>query len=515
MESFEDLGLTPELVSALAAEGTEAPTALQQGAIPVLRRGNNLVAQYGPGSGTLVAFGAPLLERIEANGTTPAALVLVPSRAAATGLAESLARLASATGQRVRALDAGWALADHAHILFATPSDMLDAVRASRIKLDGVRSVVVESAAVIQATSGLEQLETLLEVLPADCQKAVFSLPVTPEIEAFAAAHVRRAVHLPPRLAPGGASGAVPHRGELAYAVAPEPREEVALRLVERYLEEARHVLLFLRSEDRAADVADFIALHGFAAGAPGDGSVPVWVAVNEMEARDSLRGLASDDIIRVSVDVPGDADSLDRRHSGAGGAVLVLPRELSHLKAISAEAGYSILPFQVPPPPALTSALEDLREQISREAIDANLGPYFLVLEPLLERFTAVELAAAALALLDRRPAPSGPPQPPTSASRPRPPSAWVRLYVSLGARDGVGPGDLVGAITGEVGIEGSQVGKIEVRETFSLVEVESPVAEEIIKALNGTTVRGRSVRVDYDRSRPRERKPRRGSSG
>jgi ATP-dependent RNA helicase DeaD len=76
------------------------------------------------------------------------------------------------------------------------------------------------------------------------------------------------------------------------------------------------------------------------------------------------------------------------------------------------------------------------------------------------------------------------------------------VKLFVSLGERDGLRTGDLVGAITGEAGIEGSQIGRIDLRDTFSLVEVDAEVAEKVIRSLNGVTVKGRSVRVDLDRA-------------
>jgi len=71
----------------------------------------------------------------------------------------------------------------------------------------------------------------------------------------------------------------------------------------------------------------------------------------------------------------------------------------------------------------------------------------------------------------------------------------------VSVGSRDGVGPGDLVGAITGEANVQGGNIGRIEIRDTFSIVEVAGDVAERVIQALNGITLRGRSLRVDYDR--------------
>jgi ATP-dependent RNA helicase DeaD len=112
------------------------------------------------------------------------------------------------------------------------------------------------------------------------------------------------------------------------------------------------------------------------------------------------------------------------------------------------------------------------------------------------------------------------GPAQAGTELSDGPSPKAWIRLFVGVGEKDGVGPGDLLGAIAGEAGVEGSQVGKIEIRDTFSLVEVLPPVAEKIIRSLNGTTIRGRAVRVDHDRGGPRGRggsgqKPRRRLKG
>ena len=81
----------------------------------------------------------------------------------------------------------------------------------------------------------------------------------------------------------------------------------------------------------------------------------------------------------------------------------------------------------------------------------------------------------------------------------QPRP--NFVRLFIGIGQRDGVRPADIVGAVTGEARIAGEQIGRIEVRDTFTVVEVDSSVAERVIRALNGTTMRGRSLRVDFDR--------------
>jgi len=74
--------------------------------------------------------------------------------------------------------------------------------------------------------------------------------------------------------------------------------------------------------------------------------------------------------------------------------------------------------------------------------------------------------------------------------------------VFIGAGNRDSVRVGDLVGAITGETGIAGAQIGKIEIRGSFSLVEIESQVVDQVIEKLNGTAIRGREVTVKHDRS-------------
>lgn len=503
MDSFEELHLAPEIVEALAAEGIEQPTALQAAAVPVVQRGNNLVAVAGPGAGVLVAVGAPLLSRLEPEEGRPVGLIVTPTRDRARALAEALGRLALATGHRIAALGAPWALPERASILVATPADIVDGLAGSRLTLEGVDALVVDGAATLEELGHLSDLEALLEAIPGEAQRVVVSLPVTPAVRDFVERHVRRAVTVPPQDAEG-AGPTAPGRGTVAVRVVAGDKDDEAAALAHDLLtEDVRHLVVFVRNEDAAADVGDRLSLRGFGVGAPGDPEAPVWLVVDDLEGRRALDGLDEGEGHAVSYDAPADPDALDRRHGGGhGGTILVEAREAAHLRDVAARTGYR-LAFEATRtgPRAPGGGLDELLDRIAGAVESRDVEAYEIVLEPLFRAHGPSAVAAAALALLRAKDPPAAPAER-ASAAVPAGPAPFAKLFVSLGAKDGVKPGDLVGAITGEAGIQGDQIGKIEIRETFSRVEVARQVAERVISALNGTTVRGRSVRVDLDRS-------------
>jgi len=505
MDSFEDLGLSAELVESLSAEGLEVPTSLQEAAVPVVRRGHNLLIAAAPGSGTLAAWGSAVLDAVDPDGATPAVLVLTPTVEGAEGMAESLQRLATAGGCSVAALGSPWAFPTRANILFGTPTDVMTRVRGGDLELVGVRTLVVDQADRIERLEGLDTVEALLEWVPKDCQRVVLALPVTPGVTSFVERHARRAATVPPRPADGHEEGS-PDRGTIRFRVVSEPKEVALLAAVAELLEDdARHVLVYFRSDDRAADVGDYLTMHGYAAGAPGDPTTPVWLAVAELESRSAVEGV--EDVVVVSHDVPADRDSLDRRHGhGASGVVLALPREMTHLRDIARRTGFKLQGFT--PPRTGPDDLAAFRELLAKAVEEEDVAPYLLLLEPLFDRYDPAEVAAAATALLRRKaPTPSPTPSP---AAREQAPTTWVKLFLSVGGKEGLTPKDLLGAITGETGIQGSKVGKIDIRDSHSLVEVQEPVAAKVIAALNGTSIRGRAVRADYDRHRERAPSPR-----
>jgi ATP-dependent RNA helicase DeaD len=506
--TFDELGLSAELTEALAAEGIETPTPLQETAIPILKKGNSLVLEASPGSGLLVAWSAGLLARFEPGTGTPRALVLCASPESAERLAESVARLGSVTGHAVAALSGSWVLPQRADMLFGTVGDVLDGLGTGGIKAETLEALVVDQAQLIEEQDGLETIERVLAYLPEGTQRVLSAQPLTPSIRSLVERLFKRTMTVP------GPVTDVPKRGAVRFRIVPEPRESGALAVVAELLEEgARHALVYCRSEDRAADVGDYLTLHGYTAGAPGDSSAPVWLGVDALEARAAVKGL--DGVAVVSCDAPADPDTLDRRHAiGDENVVVVLPREVAHLRGLGRRTGYDTVPF--PPAPRRSGATAQLRSMVEKAMETEDISPYLLALEPLFERYDPAEVAAAAVALLRRGggvgdEAPSDGRESSSAAARATPTPSWAKLFIGVGERDGLRKGDLVGAITGEAGVPGDAVGRIDVKESHSLVEVHDTVARKVIQALNGTTIKGRSARVDFDRPRRDAKKPRR----
>jgi ATP-dependent RNA helicase DeaD len=375
-----------------------------------------------------------------------------------------------------------------------------------------VQALVIDQAQQLERLGALADVERVIDYLPAEAQRVVSAFPVTEGVSDFVERHCKRAMTLPQ-----ADSVMASPRGRVRFRVTTEARESAALVLADELLAAgARHVLFFCRSEDRAADLGDYLTLHGYVAGAVGDENVPVWLGVEALSVRAAAQ--AAQDVRVVSFDVPADSDTLDRRHGiSADGVIMVLPREVSHLRSVAKRTGYEAIPFPASAAREPTS-IQQLRASLEGALEREDGAPYLPMLEPLFERWDPAEVAAAAVALL-RETRPNAAPAPvqthaaPVQAEQGDAP-AWAKLFLSVGERDGLKPGDLVGAITGEAGVDGHQVGKIDIKESHTVVEVHDSVARKVIKALNGTTIKGRAVRADFDRPRrdkaPRDKSPR-----
>ncbi len=511
MTSFDELGLSPALVEALAAEGFERPTAVQAGVIPVLRRGTSVLLDAGRGAGTLLAYGSPLLDRI-AEDETSGVLVFTATPLDAAAAARSLARVAQPLGIAVAAAGSVFVDAGDAAVVFGTPSDLLSAVEHARLKLDRFDAWVVDGLTALSATTAPDPIDTIVEVLGKDALGVIADLPVAGPAEAMAERHLGRVVHVPPRVA----DVPKPSGKTLYYRVTGGERPDSLLALVTGLRDTGARVVALFRTEDQAADVGDYLELHGHAVGALADDDADVWISVDDPAVLEALAE-AEGPIVVACHQVPADRALLDvAARDGHEWIALASAPELAHLRHTATMAGWDVKAAVPGRAIQVERGLRSLAQRLRARIDQGGLEPYSLLVEELLGDEAVggrdpSEIAASALALLnEREPAAADPVEQPRAAPGAR---SWTKLFLTVGERDGVRAGDLLGAITGEAGVASENVGKIDVRESHSLVEVESDVAARIVRAVNGTSIRGRSVRVDYDRpaqKRARGRSPR-----
>jgi len=496
MSGFDELGLAAGPVAAAETAGYDAPAPLQRAAVPVLRRGGNAALLASSGSGVTAAWALALIDRLYANAEPesgepaiepgdlrsirPRVLVLCMGDERATRVARTIVRLAGDLEVPVRALNVEWSAHGGSGFVTASVGTASRMIGESSLKLDGLDAIVFEQVGHLLAIEGDTALDMLASVLPPDAQRIITVAEWTKPIERFVEAHARRALTIPARSVESVSEPA----GRLSYlTVAPGEKADALARILRR--ERAETPLVSVRSDRRASIFAEELRVRGFRASTKSAGAPDVIIA--------PVAALPGPGLI--AADIPFDADALSMMNL-TDGLVLIAPAELPHLRAIAGTAGVELAAVGTRPQRAAAAVYrEEVRRAIGERDIDAQIA----LLGPLFERYSAVEIAAALSALLrDKR---QQEPKPTPQATEPGRPQAFVRLFVSAGTRDNIRPGDLVGAITGEAAVTGEQIGKIELRDTFSVVEVAADVANRVIKALNGTTMRGRSLRVDFDR--------------
>jgi ATP-dependent RNA helicase DeaD len=360
---------------------------------------------------------------------------------AATGLARTARLLAAGS---VRALA-------------ATPPDALDLMRRSALKLDTLRHIAViwPEGSLILGQSGA--LDTLLTEA-----KAAHRLIVTANdasIVDFLERHARRAPVVVAARAPEMASSA------LRYALVAGGNRWGTIRAALDVLNPAS-ALVWDAHPLRAGQLAELARDPSVrVASEPGEARVALAIAADlpSAEMLASLRAIA-DDVL-----------------------VLVRASQLSYLGKLASPL--RPLRLDVEPDRARERAFQLrtlLRERIAAGALDAEL----MALEPLLDEHDAATVAAAALAALKLPPA--------VPADQP---AGWVRIHVSVGKKDRVGPSDIVGALLHGAGLTKDQVGKVDLRDAFCLVEVTASEVNRAMQGLNGTTIRGKRAQARLER--------------
>jgi ATP-dependent RNA helicase DeaD len=552
---FSALGLDDRLVEALTSLGYEEPTPIQGEAIPPLIEGRDLVGQAATGTGKTAAFALPLLQRLAVQGSDrprPSALILVPTRELAMQVAEAVHRYGRAFGASVLPIYGGQSFAQQLRVLkrgvdvvVATPGRALDHINRSTLELGTVQVVVLDEADEMLDMGFAEDLEAILAATPEQRQTVLFSATMPPRIAAIARRHLRDPVQI--RIAREAVpAGELPQVRQTAYVVSRAHKQAALGRVLD--MENPDAAIVFCRTRNEVDELTEKMNAHGYRAEALHGGM--------SQEQRDrvmkKLRGGTADLLIATDVaargldishlshvinyDVPSAPEAYVHRigrvgRAGREGVAITLaePREHRFLRNIEQITKRSIEVAKVPTVADLrTRRLEMVRASLRETLLEDDFDGYRVVVEALADEFDTMEIAMAAVKMAQaatmgdaededeipeaappprERPAAAGGGRQGAKGARSGPrgrggaQGGVTRLYIGAGRDAGVRPKDLVGAITGEAGVTGREIGAINIAERFCIVEVADEVAPQVLEALRGSKIKGKKVTVRLDR--------------
>ena len=571
VSDFAALGLDPRLLDTLTRLGYEEPTPIQAEAIPPLLKGRDLIGQAATGTGKSAAFALPLIQRLVALGDDrpqPAVLILVPTRELAMQLSEAVYRYGRSLGIRVLPIYGGQAFSQQlkalkrgVDVVVATPGRALDHIGRGTLRLAQVGAVVLDEADEMLDMGFAEDLEAILSATPDDRQTVLFSATLPARIADIAARHLRDPVQV--RIARERLTeGEVPQVSEIAYLVSRAHKVAALGRVLD--MEDPEAAIIFCRTRHEVDQLTETLNAHGYRAEALHGGMT--------QEQRDrvmkKLRSGTADlltatdvaarglDIPRlthvINFDVPNAPEAYVHRigrvgRAGREGVAIMIaePREQRVLRSIE---HLTKRPIQIRKLPTVAD-LRDRRLEVVRSALlelldEGDLDRFRGVAESLADDFEPMDVAAAALKFAQvstgqdvsgereipqvapgkpktkheqakRARAAAGTASPQSRKGKRAPAGGVARIFVGTGREAGVRPQDLVGAIAGEAGIDGRQIGRIEIGERFSIVEVAEEVVGTVIEALHGNKVKGRKVTVRRDQpGKGRRGEKRRGKS-
>ncbi|MCL4369461.1 MAG: DEAD/DEAH box helicase, partial [Chloroflexi bacterium] len=422
MADFRDLGLSKPVLRSIEEMGFEAPTPVQERAIPCLLQGRDVVAQALTGTGKTAAFGIPLVERIDVKRVVPQAVVLAPTRELAVQVSEQLSAIGrdrrlllvpiyggQPIERQLRALRRG------VHAIVATPGRLMDHMRRGTVDLSSVSMLVLDEADVMLDMGFLEDVEYVMAHLPDKRVTALFSATIPDPILQLARRYMREPEIL--RLSRPRAL-TVPEVSQLFYLVPYRRKFDALCRVLDARRSE--RVLVFCATKRTVDEVVEGLQGRGYLAeGLHGDMSQPVREKVlrafragqtEVLVATDvAARGLDIPDVSPVvNFDLPPDPEyyvhriGRTARFGRQGEAItFVNPWEMRELRVIERITGARIRREEVPTAAEVEERdAQILEERLTQVLESGRWGPYRAVVEDLLDDHDPIDVAAAALAL-------------------------------------------------------------------------------------------------------------------
>lgn len=536
---FSDLHLTPAVLAALEKIGYKQPTPIQSQAIPHLLAGRDLIGTAQTGTGKTAAFALPLLSRLDPDRAKPQVLVLTPTRELAIQVSEAFQHYAAQMkGLRVLPIYGGQEYAGQlrhlrrgVHVVVGTPGRVMDHLKRGSLVLDELLTLVLDEADEMLRMGFIDDVEWILKQTPEVHQTVLFSATMPRPIRKIAETYLKD----PSEVRIENKTATVEHTDQRACLVYGPDKLDALIRLIETA--DFDGMLVFSRTKQATVELAERIEARGFACAAlNGDmsqqarertigrfrsGNLDILIATDV-----AARGL---DVPRIShvvnFDVPYDVEAYIHRIGRTGRAgrtgsaiTLVTSRESRMLGVIERATRSPIRWLDLPGREQLAAKRIGAFKQKMTDVLAGGEDLEFfraLIREFAAENGCTTEDAAATLAFQLQGKLPL---QPPPDKARPRaqreergkpaprrPGDAGLeRFRIQIGRDHGVTPGHIVGAITNEAGLAGHSIGRIQLFEKDSTVDLPRGMPTQILKHLQKVRIFQRPLAIQRDGDRP-----------
>ncbi len=562
---FKQLDLKDSIVKVLNYIGYETPSPIQAQTIPLLLEGKDVLGQAQTGTGKTAAFALPLLSNIDLKQKDPQVLVLAPTRELAIQVAEAFQKYASGLkgfhvlpiygGQdyrgQIRGLERG------VHVVVGTPGRVMDHMRRGTLKLTNLSALVLDEADEMLRMGFIDDVEWILEQTPPDRQIALFSATMPQQIRHIATKYLNE----PEQVTIKDKTATAENIRQRYWLVSGLHKLDALTRILEA--ESFDGMLIFVRTKTATTELAEKLEARGYSTSAlNGDiaqnqrertvqqlknGKIDILVATDV-----AARGL---DVNRIShvvnYDIPYDTEAYIHRIGRTGRAgrtgdaiLFVAPREKRLLGAIEKATRKKIELMELPSTEIINNKrVANFKQKITDTLANEDLTFFSQLVEQFQQEHNvpAVDIGAALAKLLqgdtplllqhkpqrknDRKERNQS--RDNQRNDRPRkqhersvgrmdkPEEGQQRYRIEVGHDHEVKPGNIVGAIASEAGLDGKYIGYIKIFDDHSLVDLPEGMPKEVFKNLKKTRVAGQQLNISAYSEDRSERKTLRAKPG
>jgi len=555
--SFADLALSSPVMDALKRIGYEQPSPIQAEAIPHLLNGFDLIGTAQTGTGKTAAFALPLLSTIDLTATQPQVLVLAPTRELAIQVAEAFKTYASAMkGFNVLPIYGGQGMDTQlrqlkrgVHVVVGTPGRVMDHLRRNTLKLDKLKTIVLDEGDEMLRMGFIDDVEWILEQTPKQRQVALFSATMPAPIRRVADKYLKQ----PKIVKIVSKTSTVETIEQRFWMVSGLHKLDALTRILE--VEDFDGIIMFVRTKALTVELAEKLEARGYSASAiNGDmtqtlrertieqlkkGRIDILVATDV-----AARGI---DVARIShvinYDIPYDTEAYVHRIGRTGRAgrtgkaiLFVAPRERRLLRAIESATRQPITPMELPTrqqvnekrsaqfKDTISAALERndleffqqlIQSYVEEHAVDpmqlASALAYLaqkdkpLLLDEVSKKSGSKESRSRKHDERDERPVrdsktksfrPEKDSLPKSKRGNPKVPMENYRIAV--GRNHNATPGDIVGAIANEADVEPKNIGHIELKDDHSFIELPIGMPKIVYDSLKKVRVRNQPLQIE-----------------